>query len=214
MTNIPEIELVRDPESGELIPEIWKSLPYCNYYIVSNYGRVWTTERPVKNSQGFGHKIHKPKPVALTDNGHGYKLFGTKFNGKKKNFYIHRVVAELFLPNPNNLPEVNHKKGIKSRNHEIDLEWIDIAGNRKHASDNDLIRFGENAPNVKLTESQVIEILEIADKNPRVNRKKLCKQYDVADTVICRIISGKRWRRTWKKFHESRLAIDQSRETI
>lgn len=113
--------------------EIWKDLPYCGYYEVSNIGNVRSKSRLVKNSQGNSFKTQKPKSIALTDNGNGYKLFGTRFNGKDKNFYIHRVVATLFIHNPLNLKEVNHKDGNKTNNHHSNLEWTDRTSNILHA---------------------------------------------------------------------------------
>lgn len=114
------------------IEEIWEDLPYCTWYQVSNLGKVRSKERPVKTHSNIV-KYHKPKSVSLTDNGHGYKIFGTRVNYLKKNFYIHRVVAGMFVPNPMDLPEVNHKDGDKSNNAYFNLEWVDRQGNVDHA---------------------------------------------------------------------------------
>ena len=194
-----------------LVKEIWKELPYCNFYLISNYGQVKTTFRPVKQNNKI--KMHKPKSVALTDNGRGYKFFGTKFNGKKKNFYIHRIVAELFLDNSKLLPEVNHKDCNKANNHVSNLEWVTIQENRDHATLNNLIPHGEGSIHARLTEPQVVEILRAAIENPKINRTELAKKYNVVDTAICRIISGKRWRRVWVKergYSLSRLSTTEA----
>lgn len=184
--------------------EIWKDLPYCNYYQVSNLGNARSKDRPYKYSK---KKFLKAKSVALTNNGNGYRLFGTSVDGRKKNFYIHRVVAQLFLPNPNNLPEVNHKDGDKTNNRVSNLEWVSMEDNREHAVLNNLVAHGESNGLNKLTERQIREILLAAQLNPLVNRTRLGEQYGIGNSVVCRIISGKRWRRTWEKFHsESRLA--------
>lgn len=129
-------------------------------------------------------------------------------DGRRKNHYIHRLVANTFISNPKGFDQVNHIDGNKSNNSVSNLEWVTERQNRDHAVKTDLMKFGEDAPNNKLTEEQVIEILAIASKNPKVNRLRLSKKYNVADTCICRIISGKRWRRTYEKFH-SKEAIEE-----
>ncbi|MDP4224837.1 MAG: HNH endonuclease [Bacteroidota bacterium] len=57
-------------------------------------------------------------------------------DGKRNSFYIHRLVAETYIPNPNNLPEVNHKDGNKDNNHISNLEWTNHKDNINHAREN------------------------------------------------------------------------------
>lgn len=181
-----------------MITEEWKL--FNEFYMVSNFGNVKTIGRNVFQKH-IGDRWFPEKSVAITDNGRGYKLFSTAINKKRKNYYLHRVVADLFIPNPNAFPEVNHKDANKSNNHVSNLEWVSVDMNRHHAVVNDLVSFGENSHYAKLTECQVIEILSIHKENPSVNRVELAKKYGVRDTAICRIIAGKRWRRTHNKFH-------------
>jgi len=56
-----------------------------------------------------------------------------------KDYKVHRLVAKTFIPNPDNLPQVNHKDGNKKNNHVDNLEWISRSGNIRHAYDNGLI---------------------------------------------------------------------------
>ena len=101
--------------------EIWKDVPeYEGLYQVSNYGRVLSTRKK--------HLIMK-----LKDNGHGYFLVGLWKNKKCKNKYIHRLVAESYIPNLENNSQVNHKDGIKSNNHVENIEWCNQSQNNKHA---------------------------------------------------------------------------------
>ena len=58
--------------------------------------------------------------------------------GKKKNFFIHRLVAQAFIPNPDNLPQVNHIDGDIHNNSKENLEWVTNARNTKHAYENHL----------------------------------------------------------------------------
>lgn len=62
----------------------------------------------------------------------GYKYYRLSKNNKKKMFYAHRLVAEYFLPNPDNLPVVNHKDGNKLNNDVNNLEWVSYSENSLH----------------------------------------------------------------------------------
>lgn len=69
----------------------------------------------------------------------GYKQYRLSKNGEKQNFYAHRLVAEAFIPNPENLPIVNHIDGNKLNNNVTNLEWTSYSDNSKHAYENNLI---------------------------------------------------------------------------
>lgn len=93
-------------------------------YEVSNYGNVRHKKR--KNNL-------KPN-----DKGKGYKQLHCRIEGKRKVFYIHRLVAQEFCDNPNNYKEINHKNGKKNDNNSNNLEWCSRSENMKHALNNGL----------------------------------------------------------------------------
>lgn len=68
----------------------------------------------------------------------GYKQCNLYKDGKKKYVRVHRLIAEAFIPNPLNLPQINHKDGNKLNNNVDNLEWCDNSRNTKHAFDNNL----------------------------------------------------------------------------
>ena len=70
----------------------------------------------------------------------GYKYYRLSKDGNKKMFYAHRLVAEYFIANPNNLPVVNHKDGNKLNNEVSNLEWVTYSENISHAHQNNLIK--------------------------------------------------------------------------
>ena len=98
---------------------------YDNYFIYDN-GDVLntTTNKILKGSIGE----------------HGYKYYRLSKGNKKKMFYAHRLVAEYFIPNPEELPVVNHKDGNKSNNNVNNLEWASYSENTEHAHQNNLIK--------------------------------------------------------------------------
>ena len=102
--------------------EIWRDIKgFEGYYQVSNTGNVKSLERTVRN--GRGYKIIPEKILEGYDNGNGYLYVKLCKEGKRKQYRINRLVAMAFIPNPNNLPEVNHKDKIRTNNNIENLEW-------------------------------------------------------------------------------------------
>lgn len=102
--------------------EEWKDIKnYENLYKISNYGNVWSciTKRILKPSKN--------------SNSNHLGVILSK-NGKKKRFQIHRLVAEAFLPNPLNLPIVNHINEKQDDNRYTNLEWCTLEYNNKYSS--------------------------------------------------------------------------------
>jgi hypothetical protein len=104
--------------------EIWKDIQgYEGIYQISNLGRIKSLHRDYTN----GRILNPAK------NNRGYLRLGLSGNGKVRYDSVHRLVAETFIPNPKNLPEVNHIDGNKLNNRVENLEWVTKGENQAHA---------------------------------------------------------------------------------
>lgn len=136
--------------------EIFKTIPNYENYLIGNYGTV-------KNKNG---KIIK----SFNDNG--YKRVGLYKNGKQKFYKVHRLVAKVFIPNPQNLPFVNHKNELRNDNYFKNLEWCDCKYN---------VNYGSCQKKKGKTLSKLLE-------NRQDLSKKVC-QYDKNKTLIATYLS-------------------------
>ena len=117
--------------------EIWSNVKgYIGRYQVSNYGRVRTLTRRVKLVDRWGNTIRRLIKGKVMKNkkksSETYPMVTFYKNSIQKDFYIHRLVAQTFIPNPENLPQVNHKDGIRSNNKVKNLEWCNSSYNALH----------------------------------------------------------------------------------
>lgn len=118
--------------------EIWKDIKgYEGVYQVSTTGRVKSLARLIKKEKGTWNL--KERILVANVDCLGYHRAGFSQRKQRKYFGIHRLVAEAFIPNPDNKKEVNHIDGNKSNNHVNNLEWATRSENMKHAVDNGLV---------------------------------------------------------------------------
>ena len=120
-------------------------------YLVSNFGRVIS----LKNTRGFPRK--EPIVLKTWSAGNGYECVALK-NGKKHN--VHRLVAEAFIPNPQNLSEVNHKDKNKFNNHVDNLEWCTRQYNVNYSKDD----MKDRSRAIKVTNMQTKKVAYFASE--------------------------------------------------
>lgn len=115
--------------------EIWKDvLGYEGYYQVSSLGRVRSLPRWVKAT--FGSMQYRPGKVLKNKRSRGYNAVCLTKDNMGKYVRVGRLVAQTFLPNPDNLPQVNHKD-CNCKNDRLDnLEWCDAKYNCNYADHN------------------------------------------------------------------------------
>ena len=139
--------------------EIWKTAIYDGeiyegLYRVSNWGRILSLNY---------HREGRAEVMNLFDNGRGYLQVGLSKNGEYKQCLVHRLVAETFLPNPENLPEVNHKDEDKTNNFvflnedgtvnkkKSNLEWKNHRDNLNHGTHNERMAKTKSKPVLQLS---------------------------------------------------------------
>ena len=115
--------------------EIWKDIRgYEGLYQVSNLGRVRSLDRYVNSAIKNNNKvIKKGKILRSNSNWNNYLQVHLSKYGKSKMITIHRLVAQTFIPNPKNLPQINHKDGNKLNNCIDNLEWCTAKENVNHS---------------------------------------------------------------------------------
>lgn len=153
--------------------EIWKAVPSeYKLYKVSNFGNI----------QVFYNGAWTSKQTKITKEG--YMVARVSRHKKKVELRIHRLVAEAFIPNPNNKPYINHKDGNRCNNHVDNLEWVTPLENTHHA-----MRRGKYA--VKLHPEQITQIRKLHSEGH--NQVQLGKKFGVTNGMICHIIKGRKW---------------------
>ena len=116
----------------------WKEIDgYEGYYEVSDTGLVRSVDRTITAKNGNKY-FHSGRYMKLTlgkgrDGTGGYLVVNLRKNGTSKVVQVHILVAKAFIPNPNNLPTVNHKNGNKTKNDVDNLEWVSYRDNNIHA---------------------------------------------------------------------------------
>jgi hypothetical protein len=105
---------------------------YEGIYSVSPEGRVWGYERSWRNGDKKSLQRHKGKWLSSSLSGKGYPKVDLRKDGKRVTRHVHRLVAQAFLPNPNQLPQINHRDGDKTNNGLGNLEWCTGSQNIRH----------------------------------------------------------------------------------
>jgi len=177
----------------KIMTEIWKPiLNYENFYLASSAGRIRSLERNIKHYRG-GKSLYKGKIFERSSaSKHGYIYVPLHKDGINKQFSVHRLIAQTFIPNPDNKPYINHKNGIKTDNRIENLEWCTASENNKHAFKIGLKnQVGSNHNRSKLTEKQVRVIKHCINLGMR--NCEIAKYFPVVASNIGMIRNHKGW---------------------
>lgn len=168
-----------------MVIEVWKDIErYEGIYQVSNMARIKSLDRIDCRGQ---HRKERVLKQAFDSDGYCIVTLSKERIGITKK--VHRLVAQAFIPNPEDKPEVNHIDGVKSNNQISNLEWATSCENQKHSRRIGLHpEIAETHKSAKLTNSQVLEIF-----NSSLRPRELSKLYNIGTLTIFRIKSGYNW---------------------
>ena len=170
--------------------EIWKNIDgFEGYYEVSNFGNVRSLDRVVINKNNFKRKI-SGTILSLNTGHNGYYFCRLSKNGKHTCVRVNRLVARAFLPNPNNLPFVNHLDFNKKNNNIHNLQWISLEDNVHHS-------ISRMYKNLNIDSNMVREIFILFHKHNE-SISGLMKKFRMKRWAVSNIIH----RKSWKKFTE------------
>ena len=156
---------------------------YEKQYAVSNTGNIYSFER------NGNWRFVKLKP---TINHNGYERVTLFNNSKRRSFFVHRIVAENFLDNPENKRTVNHINAIKTDNSIKNLEWATHSENTQHAVDNNLAHRAKGSEMSKvLKEEDILNIIEL--RRSGMTHKSIGIALGRPATTIQSILNGRRW---------------------
>lgn len=187
--------------------EVWKDVgDYEGVYQISNLGRIKSLNRIVDWNGTKKHIKEKIRVVCL--DGLGYYRTCLNKNGKSKTIKVHRLVAQAFIPNPDNKEEVNHINGIKTDNRVENLEWCTRSENNQHAYKTGLHKpiihteeaknkisiknRGERNSQSKFKNSDILAIRELRKEG--LKHKEIAKRLNISMGVINSVICGISWK--------------------
>lgn len=147
-------------------------------YLVSNLGRVLNIKREIFMKTRLDKQ--------------GYEVLVLHVNGQSVNYSVHRLVATMFVPNPFNLPQVNHINGLKADNVFTNLEWVTSSQNNQHAFDVNLRKSGEEHYKAKLSKENVIMIRELLSEG--LSHRYISTLFPVGRSTISKIAKGEIWK--------------------
>jgi hypothetical protein len=167
-----------------------ENISYISFMTQTQYEEYSVNE----SGDVFSTKFNKVRKLKPFKHPKGYLLIDIWNDNQRKQMLVHRLIAETFISNPQNKPEVNHKNGIKSDNRVQNLEWNTPKENMNHAKSTGLWNIGgENHYRAKLTKEQVLEIRKL-HSTKTFNQRKLAKMFDVGIPQISNIVNKKYWK--------------------
>lgn len=184
--------------------KFFKMIPGYNNYLISENGEVYS--------------IKSKKYIKPRINENNYLIIDLYKNNIRKTYKLHRLVAQAFLDNPDNLPQVNHKDCNKLNNNISNLEWCTASQNTKHAWDNGLkehvrsklkelgkinIKYAQEA-RIKHLDENLKELFDDIFIN-KLSNKNICKKYKLFASYVSQIKNKQCLKTALKEYEKSNL---------
>ena len=168
---------------------------YEGLYSVTPDGRVWSHPKCSNNNR-------HGKWMSI-DRAGRYPMISLSKDGHKKRYLVHRLVAEAYLANPDDLPQVNHINGNREDNRAENLEWVTSSENRIHAWDTGLQVATEDHKasarkagyGRRLFSMEQAEYIRAAYASGDINQYELAAQYNTSQAVINGIVTNKTYQK-------------------
>ena len=170
--------------------EKWKEIPDSEgRYFISNLGRCLSINEGYSNT-----KYYKPisrqrilkQGIAKIGYGSGYAYLRPRIKGTYKSIAVHRLVAKMFVPNPENKEQVNHIDGNSLNNSSSNLEWVTAKENINHAWDSGLVKRDA----VRVNDAVILSVKRLSQKG--VSMKDISERIGISRSYVSSIINNKR----------------------
>lgn len=178
--------------------EIWKDIEnFEGYYQVSDKGRVRSLDRIIKGNRNSSY-VRKGQLLSPIFNSEGYLSVNLTKEHQQKGMRINRLVAQAFIENPNNLPEVNHKDFNKQNNFVNNLEWMTTKENSQHFFSSKISEVRnkklrhENNPRSRVNWNDAKLIRKLREEF-KLKVKTLMWLFDLSNSQVNRIIYYQQW---------------------
>lgn len=186
-----EVELQR--RRDKLSKEIWKAVVgYEDFYDVSNIGRVRSKDR-FRTVGLFGSKVIPGRMLSINTKQEYIGVTITDADNKRRRTSVHRLVAQAFIPNPDNKSQVNHINRDKHDNRVENLEWCTASENMQHISitRSYCLNSKEKRDRVRFVADDILEIRR--KKEDGYSIQQIAREYNSSWGNIKFILNGKRW---------------------
>lgn len=174
--------------------EIWKDISgYAGIYQISSLGRVKSLSR-ISNNRTLSEKLLTP---SLSNSGYAWICLSN--NKDKKHFFIHRIIAQSFIPNPMNKMQVNHIDGVKTNNSIDNLEWVTNSENQKHAYKNNLNSVSE-LQKKRTSKAKSSSVIDTESNTIYSSIREAFKTVSIPYSTLCTMLRGEMENKTSLKF--------------
>lgn len=172
----------------------YKPIPnYVGYFVDTN-GDVWSTKKSIGRVKGgkIGWRpVGLPKKMSLRQGWGGYKSIRLRNKNNTRSTFAHRLVAEVFISNPDNKPQVCHKNDIRNDNRVENLFWGTAQENSDDCVSKGRSTFGQKNGRAKVSKFQVQRIRVMREIGSTY--EKIGSIFGIAKSSIYKICKGKNW---------------------